>query len=242
LGFVANIYFMLALQEKNNKWRGFGIVGSIFLAFICKSRLALVSIILTPMVIFLLARLSRPLTLFFLGLASTLSGLLSPLLIHLFDTVMTKFTEARAASSCVRSTLKDIAGYRWETEAPIWGHGVVEAGPHLVEYMPIGSHHTWYGLLFVKGMVGLLALAIPMSLSFLVLVVKVQRQETARAGLAILFILFLYTFGENLEILAYLFWPGLVVMGIAFKSPRGSYCQNSVQPLTSSPTGRALTT
>ena len=28
-------------------------------------------------------------------------------------------------------------------------------------------------------------------------------------------ILFLYTFGENLEILAYLFWPALIVMGSA---------------------------
>lgn len=30
-------------------------------------------------------------------------------------------------------------------------------------------------------------------------------------------ILFLYTFGENLEILSYLYWPGLVIMGMAFK-------------------------
>jgi hypothetical protein len=27
--------------------------------------------------------------------------------------------------------------------------------------------------------------------------------------------LWLYTFGENLEILVYLFWPGLVLVGIA---------------------------
>jgi hypothetical protein len=227
LGFVANVYFVLALQEQNKKWRIFGIVGSIFLANICKSRLALVSILLTPIFIFFFARLSRPLTLFFLGVVSTISGILSPLLLNLIDTVMTKFTEARAESSRVRSTLKEIAGYRWETEAPIWGHGVVESGPHLVEYMPIGSHHTWYGLLFVKGLVGFFALAIPMVLSFFVLLVKAQGEPLARAGLAILFILFLYTFGENLEILAYLYWPGLVIMGIAFKakiSPPNSSC------------------
>lgn len=29
--------------------------------------------------------------------------------------------------------------------------------------------------------------------------------------------LFLYTFGENLEMLAYLYWPALVIMGIALK-------------------------
>ncbi|MDF5716068.1 MAG: hypothetical protein PUP93_19810, partial [Rhizonema sp. NSF051] len=27
----------------------------------------------------------------------------------------------------------------------------------------------------------------------------------------------LYTFGENLEILSYLYWPGLVILGMAFK-------------------------
>jgi hypothetical protein len=32
-------------------------------------------------------------------------------------------------------------------------------------------------------------------------------------------LMFLYTFGENLEILAYLFWPGLVMLGIAHKQP-----------------------
>lgn len=217
LGFVANIYFILALQEQNTKWRWFGLIGSIFLANIGKSRLALVSILLTPIFMFVFARLSRPTTLLILGITSTLSGIFSPFLINLVDTVMTKFTEARAESSRVRSTLKEIAAYRWGTEAPIWGHGVVELGPHLVEYMPIGSHHTWYGLLFVKGIVGLYALAIPMFLSLIVLLVKAQRYRTARAGLAVLFILFLYTFGENLEILAYLYWPGLIVMGIAFR-------------------------
>lgn len=223
LGFVANVYFILALQEQSPKWRRFGIIGSLFLAYICKSRLALVSILLTPTFTFFLSRLSRPFMLLFLGMVSTLSGILSPVLITLFDTIMTKFKEARSESSRVRSTLKDIAGYRWATEAPIWGHGIVEKGPHLVEYMPIGSHHTWYGLLFVKGIVGLLALAIPMILSFFVLLIKAQRQQTARAGLAILIILFLYTFGENLEILAYLFWPGLLVMGIAFKGQRSEF-------------------
>ena len=206
------------MQEENKKWRRFGIIGAIFLAYICKSRLALVSILLTPIFVFLFGRLTRPMTMFFLGIASTFSGIFAPVILNAIDTIVTKFTEARAESSRVRSALKDIAGYRWETESPIWGHGVVEPGPHLVEYMPIGSHHTWFGLLFVKGIVGFLALAIPMLLTFFVLLFKAQKETTARTGLAILFILFLYTFGENLEILAYLFWPGLVVMGIAFKN------------------------
>jgi hypothetical protein len=129
-----------------------------------------------------------------------------------------KFTAARKDSSRVRAALGRIAKYRWEKEAPIWGHGVVEKGPHLVEYMPIGSHHSWFGLLFVKGIVGFLALALPMAWSFGDLTVKAQKSESAQVGLSMVLVLMFYTFGENLEILAYLFWPGLVMMGIGFNA------------------------
>ena len=218
LGFVASVYFILVLGEKNTKWRWYGIVGSIYLGYICKSRLSLVSLLLTPIITVVLSRLSRPVILILLGFVSAIAGMLAPQILSTFDSVMTKFTEARAASSKVRSVLKEIAGHRWETEAPIWGHGAVEAGPHVAEFMPIGSHHTWFGLLFVKGLVGFYSLAIPMIISFFVLVIRSQRHQAARAGLGVLITIFLYTFGENLEILAYLYWPGLIVIGIAFKS------------------------
>lgn len=82
--------------------------------------------------------------------------------------------------------------------------------------MPIGSHHTWAGVLFVKGVVGFIAIALPMGLSFVYLLIKSMdsRCPTAKVGLSVVMILFLYTFGENLEILVYLYWPGLLVMGI----------------------------
>lgn len=216
LGFVANVYFALAMREKNKKWRWYGIIGSIYLSQICKSRLAQVCIISTPIFIFVLSRLIRPYVLMFLGSVSVISGILATNIMNAVATFWTNFKAQRAASSKVRAALKEIAFYRAETEAPIWGHGIVEMGPHLVEFMPIGSHHTWAGLAFVKGMVGFYSLAIPMILGFLFLLVKAQNNQDAGTGLAILFILFLYTFGENLEILAYLYWPGLIMMGIAF--------------------------
>lgn len=216
LGFVANVYFTLAMREKNKKWRWYGIIGSIYLSQICKSRLAQVCIISTPIFIFVLSRLIRPYVLMFLGSVSVISGILATNIMNAVAAFWKNFKAQRAASSEVRAALKDIAFYRAETEAPIWGHGIVEMGPHLVEFMPIGSHHTWAGLAFVKGMVGFYSLAIPMVLGFLFLLVKAQNNQDAGTGLAILFILFLYTFGENLEILAYLYWPGLIMMGIAF--------------------------
>ncbi len=87
----------------------------------------------------------------------------------------------------------------------------------MVEYMPIGSHHSWYGLLFVKGVFGFVALALPMAWSLLELTVRAQASRTARSALSVMLVLSFYSFGENLEILAYLYWPGLIIVGIAFR-------------------------
>ncbi len=217
LGFIANVYFFMALQEANKKWRWMGIMGSIFMCVISASRLALLSIIVVFVVTKLLTNLSRPMVLIGLGFGSFVMSLITSSIFNSYETFQQKFSDARPDSSRVRNTLAKIALDRSLKEAPIWGHGVVEQGPHLVEYMPIGSHHTWYGLFFVKGFLGIIALALPMLFSFGDLLVKSQNSETAKVGLSMILILFLYTFGENLEILSYLYWPGLLVMGMAFK-------------------------
>ncbi|MEM9001901.1 MAG: O-antigen ligase domain-containing protein [Cyanobacteria bacterium P01_F01_bin.86] len=224
LGMVGIVYLVFALQEKNKRWRLCGILGSLLMCYVSKSRLAQLCVVIIPCLVFVLSQLKRPTTLIGLGIGSFVSSLKAPELIQAFNDFWAGFKGARADSTRVRMALKEIAGYRWRTEAYLWGHGVVEQGPHLVETMPIGSHHTWYGLLFVKGIVGFYALAVPMAISFIVLLWKAQNSDVGRAGLAVLCILFLYTFGENLEILAYLYWPGLVIMGIALKpKPQQSY-------------------
>ena len=82
-----------------------------------------------------------------------------------------------------------------------------------------------YGLLFVKGIVGFLALAVPLIWTFVEMAAKAQSDRVARAALAVTIVIAFYTFGENLEILSYLFWPGLVLIGIAmrrrFRNPFG---------------------
>jgi hypothetical protein len=115
----------------------------------------------------------------------------------------------------VRGALGRIALQRWEQEAPIFGHGIIERGPKIVERMPIGTHHTWYGLLFVKGIVGLLALAIPMACTLLYLFLEAQRAKMACSALALMMVIAGYSFFENLEILSYLYWPALLWIGIA---------------------------
>jgi ABC-type multidrug transport system fused ATPase/permease subunit len=217
LGFIANFYFIFALQQRGTRWFWIGIAGSIAMCLVSKSRLALVSLFIVFVTVWFLSRVTKIRNLALFSGGSLLTGVLAPYLLIKLDDLMHKFHSARVDSSRVRSALGRIALDRWEKEAPVWGHGILEKGPHLVEYMMIGSHHSWYGLLFVKGIVGFCALAVAMIYSFIELLIKAQSMETARVGLSIIFILFLYTFGENLEILAYLYWPALVVLGAAFK-------------------------
>ncbi|BAY33482.1 hypothetical protein NIES2107_53780 [Nostoc carneum NIES-2107] len=216
LGLVANVYFVLALQEKNNKWRWCGIIACVIMSLISKSRLALISLPIVLATSWGLSNLTQPIFLIFLGFTSFLISLFVSPLLNTLNELWDKVKGARAASTRVRAALWRIAFERWH-DAPIWGHGIVERGPHLVEYVVIGSHSTWASLLFVKGIVGLISFVIPLFFSFLDVVFKAKDSKVARVSLSILIILLFATFGENLEMLVYLFWPGLVLMGIASK-------------------------
>ena len=217
LGFVANIFFVFALQEKDLRWRTIGIAGSIAMILMSGSRLALVSLLIVWLASWLLSRLRSTLAPFCAAAMALLAGLFALPLQQTFERIWQAFRAARADSTRVREALGRIAVDRWSGEAPLWGHGIVERGPHLVEFMPIGSHHSWSGLLFVKGIVGTLALAVPLFYSLVQLTWWSGRLPAARVGLAMALLLLLYTFGENLEILAYLIWPALLVMGIAHR-------------------------
>lgn len=97
-------------------------------------------------------------------------------------------------------------------------HGVKRclmlSSPSLMPYMPIGSHHTWYGLLFVKGLVGLLGFAVPLLVHILVVARDAIGHVRGRLPLGILMTMVLLSFGENIEIEAYLLWPGLLLLGV----------------------------
>ena len=218
LGFIACIYLLFSIQQ-SGKWLWLGVIGSLLMILICKSRLALVVAVLLPLSLYALSNLTKIWVVIQAACVSLVSGFIAPSIIEFFEEFRAGFRAARADSSRVREALGRIAVERWQSEAPVWGHGIVERGPHMVAYMPIGSHHSWYGLLFVKGAVGFAALAIPLLYSFVELTIKSQTNSTARVGLGVVIILFLYTFGENLEILAYLFWPGLIILGAAHKQP-----------------------
>ena len=213
--FCAHIGLVCGMFDRDWRWRSAGIAAAIVVCAFSQSRLSLIAV---PLLLVGLPLLSSLLRAWPSALAATLATLGLLILTQIKDAIddaTQAFIGARADSSRVRAALARMAYHRWETEAPIFGHGAVERGPHLVEYMPIGSHHTWHGLLFVKGAVGFLALAVPLGWSFFELLAKAQRDATARAALGMVLVLVFNSFGENLEILAYLAWPGLLMIGIA---------------------------
>ena len=217
LGMMGNLFFIFATQEQSKRFKFYGFSGSLCMILLSQSRLALVCYLLL-IGFFMFIRWHRSPWLYFAASpALLLLGLTGYSVLEKVEQSIDAFKNARAGSTRVRQELANIALERWANEAVVWGHGIVEKGPHLVEYMPIGSHHTWYGLLFVKGIVGAIALASAMIVTVISLLRYIFSNTISAVAIAIILQIFLYTFGENLEILAYLFWPGLVIIGIALK-------------------------
>lgn len=217
-GFLSCIFVIFCLQESDKKWRNWGLAGCVVMALLSQSRAGWAIFILIVPTFMFASQLKKPWLLLSIGLLfPVLLVLGEPVYEFIMDTFQ-QIKEARPASTRVRAALENLAVQRWRSEAPIWGHGIVESGPKLVEFMPIGSHHSWYGLLFVKGLVGLFALAIPMVLSTVYLLVFALSNIQARAALCMLLVFTCYSFFENLEILAYLYWPALFWLGMVLKN------------------------
>ena len=213
--FACNVSFVFALYDRDWRWKTVGIVAAIMICLMTASRLTLIAIPGVLAICYILSSLTRPVLAAAGAGVATIGSFTLPQILLFVQELGDRFNGARAASTRVRALLRSIALHRWQSEAFWFGHGIVEKGPHIVEHMPIGSHHTWFGLLFVKGIIGLLALAVPLAVTFVELVVKAQSDRVARCALGVVIVCFFYTFGENFEALAYLIWPGLVVIGIA---------------------------
>ncbi len=217
-GMIGLIYFLCALEEKNIRWKAVGLIAALAIMLLSQSRLALVGLILLWPIAFAVSRLNRP-VLWLLGTPFLLlAGWFALDIIDIGQALQADFAGARADSTRVREALGRIAVERWQNEAYWFGHGIVERGPHLVEYMPIGSHHSWYGLLFVKGLSGLFLLAIPLVTTLVILLHKCLFEAHARLPLSLVLLLIMYSFGENLESLAYLYWPALIIVGQSLQS------------------------
>jgi hypothetical protein len=218
-GLVAIIHILCALEERDLRWKVTGIFAGIMMALMSQSRLALLALAIVWPMAWLASKLYEAKAWFAAAPTLLLAGWFAPALSAMMTQAQADFAGARADSSRVRATLGRIAVERWQNEAYWFGHGIVERGPHLVEYMPIGSHHSWYGLLFVKGVLGAAALALPMAATLLATARAAMISREGRLGFAMALVYLMYSFGENLEVVSYLGWPALLIIGMALRHP-----------------------
>ncbi len=214
-GMIGDMIYILAAFERNTRLRIAATIAAVLICFMTKSRMAILFLVFWPPLIWSFSRISRPAMQVAAAIMSLIVGLVAEQVIAVVQDSVSAFKNARKDSSRVREALGQIAVHRWREEAPIFGHGIVQRGPHFVEFMPIGSHHTWFGLLYVKGVLGVASLALPLIWSFIEMLMLAQVSPLGRLGLSVIFMLLYYSNGENLEVLSYLFWPALLLLGAA---------------------------
>lgn len=208
------VMVLFALEEKSTGWKAVGIAAGTLMIFAAKSRMGLVGLVVCTIGPRLMPLILRGWMWHIVaGLTAALAAV-GPFVLATANDAVSAFKGARADSTRVRATLQRIAGERWINEAFWFGHGRVAPGSHAVEYMPIGSHHTWWGLLFVKGVTGLVALLVPFVWQTGLALIDAAKGPRGRLPLGIMMTLTLLSFGENIEIEAYMLWPALVILGI----------------------------
>jgi len=207
------ITVLFALEERHRGWMLAGLGAGVLMILASKSRMGLVGLVCCTIAPRLLPLVIKSWAWLALSAIAASFATWGTTAIDLGKAGVQGFKSARADSTRVRETLQRIAWERWQTDAKWFGHGTVQPGPHLVEYMPIGSHHTWYGLLFVKGLVGFLALLVPLVAHIVFVLVDAAKNTRGRLPLGILMTLVLLSFGENIEIEAYMLWPALILLG-----------------------------
>jgi len=141
IGLIGNILLLLCLQEKEKSVRTWGVVGSVLMIVLSLSRLGWIVALVVPLMLFAWARSARAGIWLMGALGFVVFALIGNDAIYALLSGWEDLKSARSDSTIVRQYLADIAVFRWWDEAPLWGHGRVEAGPHLVQYMMIGSHH-----------------------------------------------------------------------------------------------------
>ena len=215
LGLLGNIYFFLCLHEQKRLLKILGLTGAVALVGLSLSRTAIICLPSIYLMYLVMSKLINEYLFIVAGFLSSIAAVFIHELTLFKEEFISDIRGYRQGSSKARDTLQQLALDGWQ-EAVVWGHGTfAETGPAIVSGLGIGSHHTWYGLLYIHGFVGATAVALAFLCTMVALVMKLSHRHDAKLGLCILLILFVFSFSENIDSLAYLYWPGLVMLGIS---------------------------
>ena len=236
LGLIGCIFFFYALEEQTTVWKWLGIMGSLAMVITSVSRGAYLFLPATVAIVWAIRNLSFIQFQLSLGISCFLGGLGSTLLLDRFQEFSDNFKSARKSSSQVRGELERVAFDRW-TDSPIFGHGKQIPGPDFLQNMPIGSHHTWIGLLFTQGLTGFCLFFTPVVWSLIELSLKTKSNPIAHVALKALILVTFASFSDNIEKLAYIYWSAFLLIGIAYRevSPPVSWDSGNRPPLPDLP-------
>jgi len=207
------------LQEKQSFWRWIGVIGSVSMIVTSVSRGMLTSLPIIFLLIWILEQVTFPNLQILMGTSFFLLGTGYSSIFNQVAAILSDLKSTRESSSKVRDKLGELALEQW-MESPIWGHGKTALGPPSVKGMPIGSHHTWIGLLFTQGFMGLIAFLLPTVATIGWLVLQMKQPSTRRISkvtLTLFLIILSGSFVDNIDILAYLYWPALLMIGISLR-------------------------
>jgi hypothetical protein len=216
LGLMGCLFFFYTVQEDQLIWKGLGIIGSLAMLLTSVSRGAYLFLPMTIVIVWVIKNLSWIQFELSLGVSCFIGGLGSTLLLDRFQDFLGGVKSARKSSSQLRAELERVALDRW-MDSPLFGHGKQTPGPDFLKHMPIGSHHTWIGLLFTQGLTGLFLFLIPLVWSLIGLSLKIKSNPVAGVAFSGLLLITFSSFSDNIEKMAYLYWSTFLLIGIAYR-------------------------
>jgi O-Antigen ligase len=218
LGLLASIYFFLTMQEADKKWRYLGMIGSSALILSTFSRTAIVGVPIVYIFVLTISKIFQPWTQLVWGIVSFMTSIFIDRINDFSQEFISGVRQYRSGSTRSREELNQLAFNAWKDESPFWGHGsYFEKSSVLAGTRSYASDSTLYGILYGNGLIGALALATIFVSAFFDLLPKIHKHPYAKVSLAILSILLFFLNTENIQATAYLYWPGLIILGIVFK-------------------------
>jgi hypothetical protein len=190
---------LMSFAERARIWRTIGLLGGLTVLILSFSRAAYVAL---PVSLAAYAALRRP-RLIPLAICAMITLVSSVLLtqrdpLQFFGNASSGFDAAREGSSAARE-LMNRASWQEFLSQPILGHGWVGESVHRIQFLPIGSHSSFYGTLYTGGLLTFLPLLAAglITLGFAVRS-ALQGAQSGAISAAVLIGLWIIAYGESL--------------------------------------------
>jgi hypothetical protein len=214
---------LISTCEDSLRWRIIGYVGGLFAVVFSFSRMGAVAL---PVALSIPILIRSPPVLVLAGLAlATFAGFASALqdlnLIGMVAQLREALHGSRAGSSVARDLIYE-ESWRGFLQSPVFGWGWV--GPSVIaeEYLPIGSHSTFYGTLYTGGLITFVPLVMAWALTLGVLLHRAASRPDAHAAaaLGIFATISLFAYGESIYSVVFPLLFALLFLGGALEDPR----------------------